>query len=477
MFWPPPNIKPFKRLRVADGLLMNSERWNLAHDYHRMRLNAQYQSLNQPGIVSDMGVCAIPAPTDVPDEYRDDRWLQIQPGIAIDLFGNFIVVNEPVNFRIVSEALGAEPLTVYLAIAYVDPDRLEPQNNGDGEIVTEAFQIVERVEPPTDTDLELCRILLKPGKIQLANARDPFSPDFNQIDLRYRSLARARARAIVRVAELAPKNSQSNESNLSFLLQSVEGLYPPMMAADDIGRVSLRKEEKDNLLAFDLVYTDFAESANLAEQELEILEEYLQAGGVVLVEVPIAGTKLEEPLAVQQQLQKAIARYKAKLDKGSSEVLNSQVLSSEVPSSEVPGSEDEETAELLQSLQEEKVAIDEFLDKQIQELLLVFNELAGQLGTSLENLNRLSRNHPLRSQPFLFAALPKVNGRPVAIFTGGGMVIIIGELSSAWGLDEYLELPRETIRTAQELGINILHFAWRRRQMTKLARVRQELRS
>jgi hypothetical protein len=84
---------------------------------------------------------------------------------------------------------------------------------------------------------------------------------------------------------------------------------------------------------------------------------------------------------------------------------------------------------------------------------------------SLESLERLNRNHPLRTQPFLFSALPTIEEQPTQILMGGGIIFAIGNLSSAWGLDEELSLPRETIRTAQEMGINILHFAWRRRQM------------
>jgi hypothetical protein len=65
----------------------------------------------------------------------------------------------------------------------------------------------------------------------------------------------------------------------------------------------------------------------------------------------------------------------------------------------------------------------------------------------------------------LFAALPTINEQPIQLLTGGGIIVIIGNLSIAWGLDETLSIPRETIRTAQEMGINILHFAWRRRQL------------
>jgi hypothetical protein len=51
---------------------------------------------------------------------------------------------------------------------------------------------------------------------------------------------------------------------------------------------------------------------------------------------------------------------------------------------------------------------------------------------------------------------------------GGGVIIVIGHLLSACGLHLNRSVSRETIRTAQEMGINILHYAWRRRQITYL---------
>jgi hypothetical protein len=40
--------------------------------------------------------------------------------------------------------------------------------------------------------------------------------------------------------------------------------------------------------------------------------------------------------------------------------------------------------------------------------------------------------------------------------------------SRSWGLDEGLNQSRADLRTAHELGINILHFAWKRKQMLDL---------
>ncbi len=41
------------------------------------------------------------APSQVEARYRDGRWVQIQPGIAIDLAGNLIVVPTSYDFLLI----------------------------------------------------------------------------------------------------------------------------------------------------------------------------------------------------------------------------------------------------------------------------------------------------------------------------------------------------------------------------------------
>jgi hypothetical protein len=173
-----------------------------------------------------------------------------------------------------------------------------------------------------------------------------------------------------------------------------------------------------------------------------MLEQYLEAGGVLLVEASTEGTHIKELTVVQQELKKALA--------------NLQLTAN---------TEDTEFTTIRQELETELASVKTELDEKINNLCLSFKDFAQNLGTSLQPLQQVNRNHPLRTQPFLFAALPTINEQPIQISIGGGIVFVIGNLSSAWGLDEELSLPRETIRTAQEMGINILHFAWRRRQM------------
>ncbi|MFB8792560.1 MAG: DUF4159 domain-containing protein [Potamolinea sp.] len=459
--WSPPSIKPFERLQVTDGLLMNAQRWRMAHEYHRQRQNVQYQSLNQPGIVCGLGVCIIPPPSEVRAQYRDGRWLQIQPGIAIDLYGNFIIVTEADNFRIVSENRQKKPLTVYLTISFVDPEKLRRRQQG--ELVRETFRIDEKTSPPSQSEVELCRIVLppcleenNPAPVKLENPIDVFVPKFNNLDLRYRQIARSRSPFLVRVGQINQSNLESASSNsltnLSYLLQSVEALYPTMGVADEIGEVNLETA----LTEYDLLYIKSQQSLSLTNSELETLKAYLETGGVLLVDIPTKGTKLEPLIKIKQQLEESLTRI--------------DIIANEPDSTyqEIELTELAELAELRPELEAELNASQSELDAEIDKICLVFREFAQKLGTPLENLDNLIPNHPLRTQPFLFSALPDINKQPIQILLGGGIVIVIGELSAAWGLDKQRNVTRETIRAAQEMGINLLHFAWRKRQITPL---------
>ncbi|MBD1831290.1 DUF4159 domain-containing protein [Cyanobacteria bacterium FACHB-472] len=386
--FPPPSTNPLERLHVTDGLLMNADRWRRSHEYHRQRQNIHYQSLNQPGIVSGLGVHLISPPADVAPQFRDGRWLQIQSGIAIDLMGNPIVVPEPIEFRVSGE-MAQNPQMVYLVVSYVDPEKLRRKESREFE--RETFRIDEKMTPPSDLEVELCRILLQPEAEQLENPKDVFFPTVNSLDLRYRTVARSRPAAVVRVAHIMRSQPADERSftNLSYLLDSVAALYPSLQGEDTIGRVTLADSKISD---YDLLYLTGKRSLNLNQQEFESLRNYLDTGGILLVDAPTDAINLiESVMAITQQL-----------------------------------------------------------------------------GTPLEDIKRLSRNHPLRTKPFLFAALPTLNNQQIQIGYGGGIILVIGELSAAWGLDDKLLLSRETIRTAQELGINLLHFAQARRQMTQL---------
>ncbi len=387
--FPPPPITPFERLRASDGLLINAERWRRAHEYHRLRQNAHDQSLNQPGIVCGLGVRVIPAPTAVEAQYRDGRWVQIQPGLAIDLVGNLIVVNKTIDFRISTKVADSAPVMVYLVVSYVDPDELRLDGRSQ-EYVQETFRVDEKSNPPLPTEVEVCRILLQPGQISIAQPNDVFFPGYNNIDLRYRAQAQARPQAMVRLAQVNHSDPECARSFfiLSYLLQAVEVLYASLRGADEVGQVTLA----ENIREYDVLYLTGKQALSLNDREFEALKSYLNTGGVLVIDAPLDGNALVESTQI----------------------------------------------------------------------------LAQQLEQPLKPLEEMRRDHPLRSRPFLFAALPMLNQQMIRISTAGGIILITGDLAASWGPDKGSTLSRVMIRTAQELGINILLYAWKRRQLIGL---------
>ncbi len=386
--FPPPEIKSFERLQASDGLLINAERWSKAHDYHRLRQNTHYQCLNQPGIVCGFGVRIISAPRQVEAKFRDGRWVQIQPGIAIDIAGNLIVVPEARDFPVDLEVASSDPVMVYLVIGYVDPEELRRRQQRD--IVQETYRIDQKNSSPDSSEIELCRILLQPGQTAITQPVDVFYPGYNNINFRYRRQAQSRPQALVKMAQLSHSDGEyaRNFFNLSYFLQSVEPLYPSLRGSDEPREVSL----SENIQEYDLLYLTGQQELQFNSVELAALRNYLNSGGVLLVDAPPNANGL------------------------------------------------------IDSTQ----------------------ALAQQLDHPLRPLEELQKSHPLRTKPFLFAALPMVNQQIIRLSTGGGIILVIGDLATAWGLDRELNLPRIVIRTAQEFGVNILNYAWKRRQFIGL---------
>ncbi len=385
--FPPPSIQPFERLKATDGLLIDAKRWSKAHDYHSRKQNVHYQCLNQPGIACGLGVRVIPAPRQAEAKYRDGRWVQIQPGIAIDVAGNLIVVPQSYDFPVDLEVAKTDPIMIYLIVSYVDPNELRNEQQKD--IVQETYRFDQKNSTPESLEIELCRILLQPGQTTITQPADVFFPGYNNIDLSCRRTAQARPQAIVRMAQVNHSDGECDRNffNLSYLIQSVEPLYPFLRGADEVGQVSLQ----ENIQEYDLLYLTGKQALSLNNPEFESLKSYLNSGGVLIVDAPADATALIESTQA----------------------------------------------------------------------------LAIQLESPLKPLEE-SRRHPLRTRPFLFAALPTINQHLVRVLIGGGIILVIGDLAAAWGLDRELSLPRLVIRTAQELGVNILHYAWKRRQLIGL---------
>jgi hypothetical protein len=91
-----------------------------------------------------------------------------------------------------------------------------------------------------------------------------------------------------------------------------------------------------------------------------------------------------------------------------------------------------------------------------------FTELAASLGARLEDVRP---GHPLASTPNFFAVLPTGFEGQGSLKAGGGVIVSLADYACVWqGERRGSPASREEIRSALELGENILHYAAERRE-------------
>ena len=457
---PMPELEPLQLLYVTNGSPLTADRWWQAHHYYQHRQNLHYQSLYQPGIVWGLGVRVIPAPETVPVELRDDRWLEIQPGIAIDLVGNPIVVEEPIPFRVTSEVL-EESVSVYVVMAYVNP-RAKQWSGMPADIVKEEFRINERTTPPDPQEVELCRIQLTSNAAPLQNAAQVLAPVPHEVDLRYRQRVQARSPQPVQVGLVSQQPDAPFRDRLTALLQAVSALYPPLSSATTITPVVLTNPGPldsqapiatgNHLSDLTVLFLPYEAAIALTKAEIESLQHYLAQGSTLLIEH--AGKQdhappLIELQAVQAELLAALADLQA-VEAGT------------------------ELASMNRDLTAELAACETAFQDQLQAIAHPIQQLAQTLMGEGATADPIQTVSGLTSVPFLFDELPQLPTGPIHLMAWDGGVLVVGSLSAAWTRQQFEQpLPRSTLRSAQELGINILYHASRRQQMYQAQRVRQ----
>ncbi|GEM_PF-278427 len=431
--WLPPEPLPFSRLNIRDGLLIDANKWRLEHGYLRKRQSYHYQSLNQAGIVCGLEVRIIEPPSTVRPEYRTRRWIEISAGVAIDHQGNIIIVPEARKYRIDGTVPPQKPSqTIYIVIRYRDPDDLHGTYTK--EILTEQFRLDEKSEPPTLGEVEVCRFELLPSEVELQAASNVFYPGYNALDLRYRPVAQWRSQGMIKTAMYNCPNPE--QSGLFLLLSSLRGIYSFLEGSKYIDDTFLTPEEENELLDNDLLSVSESQFCSLEGIQIEEVSQYIKAGGTVLIDGTLEDSHLALLDKSKQELSGAIAK-----------IADLSVF-----------------AERQEELQQELNQISQDFDKKLQTI----QDITRKIGSELTHWNFLPTNHPLKIEPFLFAVPPTINEYQNQIWLGEGIILILGNLSSAWALAPNLSLSREILRNAQEMGVNILHYAWRRKLLTSL---------
>src|SRR6185503_5133792 len=121
---------------------------------------------------------------------RGDLSIEVQPGYAIDGQGHDLVLWETQIKNIVPEEYKL-PQTLYVVLRFVEEltdfiaykENLEYKGH---RRVLEACKVeISQTAPDIKQEVELARILLEKNATRVRDARDPLSPQVNEIDLRF----------------------------------------------------------------------------------------------------------------------------------------------------------------------------------------------------------------------------------------------------------------------------------------------------
>jgi len=430
--FPFPKPNPLKRLHVYDGLTINAASWCREREYHRHRQSLHYQSLHEPGIVCGLGVRILEEreiQEILPNQLQGyGRWVEVEPGVAIDVEGNPIIIPpQPRDARCFYirdpiDELDREVM-VYLYVCYHEPvPPGEDAFSTSQDALQEWFEIDQQTEVLTGKEVELCRLQLKAQQNQLYPPRDFLHPETNELDFRYRRSARVRPQKTVRVGVLENEDLDETDEDIEHAIESfqdltiaLEALYPQLYGIREIDRILF---SASSTLDVEVRKTTFqnAQVLSLSRSVSDLARDY---------DILYLGAAWQHR-SLNTLTLNLLRQY---IEFGG-------LLWVEVPQgvSQLP---------ILSSLE--------------------------QIQRSEDRWEDLDRRHPIRTEPFAFQRLPIGEAlEPIQLKKLGNIILCQGQLSLCWGASFSLELDRAEIRTAQELGINLLNFAWYYRSSRRL---------
>ena len=387
-----------KRVNPFQGLVIDSDTWRDAHEYHRSQQRLHMLAFHDIGIIEGLKIAANKPP---------DLSVSIYPGMAVDPEGNIIIVSETQNYRIQTR----EKRTIYLIIQFreVPAEPYQPPEGGQPTRIIEAYRIQERDKLPNESYLELCRINFDPADKAIRDARNPSVIGKNEIDLSSRQ----------EVAGL----SKPPIEQIPVQEKVIDAVKPSTLSAEKsiaIGHTVLGEA-----------------SRNLHSVGLQnLVKEINRQSGYV--------SDLSENVVLDKKVNRFALLYvtgnsRFELNAEQQSALSDFLQSGGVIFGEGCNDESQGTS-----------------SKGSKEFGLAFNQLANQFKCKLEVVQR---EHPLLSACHVFSEVPQ--GVEMDMLLEGGRMIYSGsDYGCAWqGGHQGKPLSRDNIRDSLEIGTNIVIFA------------------
>jgi hypothetical protein len=390
-----------KRVNPFQGLVIDADTWQDAHNYHRDQQRLHVLAFHDTGIVSGLEVTAFNPP---------ESSVNINPGIAIDPEGNVILVSQKQRYQLQTHRNKG---TVYLIIQFreIPGEPFQPPEGGQPTRILEAYRIQEREQLPSESYVELARIDFDPSQPNIKDASNPSKPSLNEIDLRNRKNARQtpaplKASPAAPVPATSPAVSMSSSKETILIGHLAVGEAPKDLHADGLRNLvrELNRQSEyryiledqvainNNLKKYKLIYMAGSGKFELTAEQQSALGNYVQSGGKIFGDG-------------------------CSLSSGTGDV------------------------------------------KGEREFGLAFNRFASRLNFKL---GIVKKGHPLLKAEYVFSETPQ-GCEAAMLLEGGNMICSSSDYGCAWdgGRDDLL-LSREIIRSACEIGCNIVSYALRK---------------
>lgn len=410
------NRNPLRRISPYRGLVIDVPTWVNAHDYHRAHQMRHGLSMHSPGVIAGLDVIAFGHP---------DNSVMIQPGVAMDEDGHTIFVYERQQFSLQTSEEGV----VLLVLQYREvPDEIastpgedEPRHR----YILEAYRLEERRQPPEDPYVELARFLVSGTGKPIVNPIDPRAPRPDDIDLRYRT-------------ESGPRSS----GEVAFGILSLEAAVRETVVAEPEVVPEAAEDEAGE--------TGPEESSNYAETRGYVDTSHL-LGMMNLIQAINSTTRYRADFRGAYGLDREIKDCHVLLMSGRERFnLNDQSAGFLEKFLDGGGVLLGEACGAGTNSMEGAVAFRQS-----------FGELAKKMG---KDLTPVDRGHSLLASLHFFSGMPEGVGGPCLMLADGGMMYSDGDYGCLWdgGWPEK-PAPRESIRSAVELGINLGAYAAKHR--------------
>jgi hypothetical protein len=294
-----------KRVEPFQGLMIDTDIWRDAHEYHRRAQQLHAVLLHGSGIVRGLDVGPTPGA---------ERSLTIGPGVALDPEGRLILVSRSLRYQVNATSAGL----VYLILTARDipSDPLLSLEDGARRPsrMVEGYALAEYDHLPDTPHVELARIRLSSGKKPITSAANPGAPDANEIDLRYRIEAALRPAPLSDIGCWTPDGAGSasateHSAGLAVLVRELAASRRQIRWRDAVA-------DSTDPLDGDLLLLPLEGELDLSEADQRRLTVFLDEGGVILAEPCAAQGKKADRQSALAALAERLGRAPQPVDYG-----------------------------------------------------------------------------------------------------------------------------------------------------------------